>query len=188
MKVNFKELSKSEGYKCLKAAVLSDCMEGQGCFNINGCDKPGRVKCFHRYCDRFRWVIGRATHYSCKTGISVAELLNTWESDRSYWYMNYYQDGNQPKLNRSDIYMLDTLDDFKKILDAKEFRCPACGGISTDPQRCDSGKITHNKVCDWKSYGLFGCLGRGTYIFIKEKAKGHTLFTPISFEKAQKGQ
>jgi hypothetical protein len=53
-------------------------------------------KCYHKYCDKYKWVIERAKHYAQKTGIPYEEIIEIWEEDRSYWYMNYYQDCNQP--------------------------------------------------------------------------------------------
>lgn len=51
-----------KGYEKLKATVIDDCNKGEGCFNHNGCDKE-RTTCFHRYCDKFKWIVNRAKHY-----------------------------------------------------------------------------------------------------------------------------
>ena len=64
-----------------------------------------------------------------------------------------------------------------------KFDCPYCGEISTDPYECNSGaKVSDDKICDWKVYGLFGDLGKGTFIYCKDKGKGETIFTPIAWE------
>jgi hypothetical protein len=49
-------------------------------------------KCFHKYCDKYSYVLEQAALYSEATGKSIEYIISVWESDRSYWYMNYYQD------------------------------------------------------------------------------------------------
>jgi hypothetical protein len=183
MKVDFKELSSSWGYKKLKAEVIKDCLKGQGCFNINGCNQK-QSGCFHRYCDKFKWVIDRAKHYSYRTGLPIVEILDEWERDRNCWYMGYYQNGNIPKLHGKQVIVMDTMDDFNAIK-GQGFRCPSCNGISKDPQTCDTGIIKYNGICDWKSYGLFRTLGKGAYLFIKERVIGIEIFYPIAFEGSE---
>ncbi|WP_196602106.1 hypothetical protein [Pectinatus frisingensis] len=192
------------GYEELEAAVISDCKEGEGCFNPAGCNKeatimvPGsaaakkmgfdmvckhNIKCFHQYCNKFKWVIDRAKHYEEKTGISWERILNSWEENRDYWYMNYYQDCNQPLIQGDKVKVFDTVDDAVKSFKDMGFRCPICGGISKNPYECDSGKkMSKNKICDWKVYGLLGDLGKGVYIFCKDKCKGQTIFMPVAWE------
>lgn len=106
------------GIESLKAAVQKDAAEGNNCFNENGCDhefhrtvpetNPAFIKmgfktackcvskCTHKYCDTYKWTIDRAKHYAEKTGRTVDEILEAWESGRTYWYMNYYNEYNQP--------------------------------------------------------------------------------------------
>ena len=45
-----------------------------------------------------KWAVDRAKHYSEKLGIPWEEILNSWESERNYWYMNYYQECRQPRI------------------------------------------------------------------------------------------
>ncbi|SHJ14064.1 hypothetical protein [Clostridium magnum] len=203
---------KLTGYESLKEAVLKDCNEGEGCFNHDGCNHEfyryepaeGDMKkygdtvcrhvseCSHKYCDKFKWVIDRAKHYADKLGLAWEEVLNSWEVNRNYWYMNYYQDCNQPEIKGDKVRVFNTTDDLLKAIGEKKFRCPACGGISTDPYECNSGleiqkatKKKRAKICDWKVYGLFGDLGKGTYIYCKDKLKGQTIFTPLSWESEE---
>lgn len=183
------------GYEKLKSSVERDCNERNscGCFNPNGCNVPnarignygevGYKSCFHKYCDTFKWAIDRANHYSEKTGIPAEEILNSWEEKRSYWYMNYYQDGNQPEIKGDNIRMFDTIEQMLESIGEKKFRCPSCNGISTNPYKCNSGKeMAKGKICDWNVGGLFGDLGKGANIFVKEKLSGETIFMPISWE------
>lgn len=200
----------STGYKSLLISVRKDTNSGQGCFNENGCDhefhrtvpqdnyelsKIGmrtacrRVsKCQHKYCDKFKWIIDRAEHYSEKTGISASNILDSWEERRGYWYMNYYQDSNQPRIDSDDVYVFDNLKAFQKKAKKSEYRCPCCGGVSTYPYECNSGKIVKNikdgkdGPCNWKVYGLFTDLGKGVFIFLKDKCAGERIFKPIEFE------
>jgi hypothetical protein len=107
-----------KGIKSLREAVQRDTKQYNNCFNENGCDhefirivpetNPGLIKmgiktcckmvskCSHKYCDRYKWVIYRAKYYEEKTGRSFEEVIEIWENNRTYWYMNYYQDCNQP--------------------------------------------------------------------------------------------
>lgn len=140
---------------------------------------------FHDYRAKLKWIIERVNHYSTITGVSESDILNAWEEKRSYWYMNFYQEPNQPIIdgNGNRVKVFDSIEDFKKSLGNMTFRCPACGEISTDPYKCNSGKkVSKNKTCDWKVYGLLGDLGKGMFVFIKEKMIGEQIFMPISWE------
>lgn len=107
-----------KGIESLREAVLRDTKQYNDCFNENGCDheftrivpetNPGLLemgiktcckmvsKCSHKYCDKYKWVIDRAKIYAEKTGRTYEEVVEIWESNRTYWYMNFYQDCNQP--------------------------------------------------------------------------------------------
>ena len=104
MKIDWKNVAKSIGYKQLKKDVLRDCVKEKNCFNTTGCpkDKP----CFHKYCDIFKWTIDKAKHFAHMyrvSGITVRRILNLWESYRNYWYVNWYQDCN---LRRLETYII----------------------------------------------------------------------------------
>lgn len=190
------------GYNSLVEKVKSDCNNGEGCFNPGGCNhefirrEPAvgaekeitdtvhrRIsKCGHKYCDKFKWIIDRAKHYEEKTGISWEEILNSWEEGCNYWYMNYYQDCNQPLLEGDRARVFETLIELGESVGDKGFRCPYCGGISTNPYDCDTKKMVDGKECDWKVYGFFGDLGKGVYVFCKDIVKGGRIFMPISWE------
>jgi hypothetical protein len=98
--INFKEFSKSWAYKRLKHVVVKDCLKGDNCFNITGCNKKERVgmNCAHRPCDKFKYIIDRLKHYYIKDNIDPELLLTRLEQDRSYWYQNYYQHYNIAKV------------------------------------------------------------------------------------------
>lgn len=117
---------KNKGIESLKDAVLKDTRQYNNCFNENGCDhefhrivpetnqnliEMGCItkcisvsKCSHKYCDKYKWVIERAKHYANKTGKSFEEIIEIWEKNRTYWYMNYYQDNKQPLIPTYNYY------------------------------------------------------------------------------------
>lgn len=167
------------GYEKLKASVERDC--DCGCFNPEGCNVPNRRKdgkcCTHSYCDKFKWVIDRAKQYGEKLGLNWEDILNSWESNRSYWYMNYYQECNEPEINSDKVRVFETVDEMIGSIGKKQFRCPACGGISTNPYACDNGE------CNWKVYGLFGDMNKGVFVYCKDRLKGETIFLPVAWER-----
>jgi len=177
------------GYEKLKAAVERDCNDRNscGCFSPEGCNVKNQRKddkcCFHSYCDKFKWTIDRAKHYGEKLGLSWEDVLNSWEADRDYWYMNYYQDRNQPGIKADGVRIFDTVVEMLESIGKKEFRCPMCGGISKSPYKCDTGlEMSKGKICDWKVYGLFGDLGKGVFAYCKDRLKGETMFMPLAWE------
>ncbi len=185
-----------KGIESLKASIMKDCVEGNNCFNENGCnheytqmlpqdnkgllamgikEKCVRVsKCFHQYCNKYKWILDRAKHYSEKTGKTVEEVLEIWETDRGYWYMNYYQDNNMPLLNSENIIDYeDWINELKERFgeDSKKwaFKCPTCGNVQTVQDFIDNGvenpenkayfscigRYAKGKGCDWTLGGLF---------------------------------
>lgn len=178
------------GYDKLKSSVERDCngVSGCGCFNPNGCDKPNGShdgkRCTHRYCDKFAWVVERAKHYEEKTGLGWEAILDSWEDARTYWYMNYYQDARQPEIKGENVRVFETTEELLRSIGDMQFRCPACGGISSSPYECDSGQeMSRGKVCDWKVYGLFRDLGKGVFVYCKGEMRGERIFMPLAWEK-----
>lgn len=180
------------GYEKLKEDVIRDCKEG--CFNENGCDHeftrmvPAEgimkdytdtvcmcvSKCTHKYCDKFKWVVDRAKHYAEKTDLKWEDILNSWEEDREYWYMNYYQERNQPEIKNDKVKVFESTNEMLKSIGDKKFRCPSCGGVSKNPYECNH--------CGWNVCGLFGDLGKGIFVYYKNKLKGETIFMPLAWE------
>ncbi|GEK52317.1 hypothetical protein [Vreelandella venusta] len=91
MHIDWKAVSRSPGYQSLKAAYMQDVQESKKHQN------PMRDK--EEFLTKFRWVIGRAMHYAERQGRSIEEVLNEWEAKRDYWWLNFYQEGKQPKLS-----------------------------------------------------------------------------------------
>lgn len=163
------KIEDSEGYKKLLAAVEQDASKGTD----------------HDYRGKFDWAIARAHHYAEKTGLSAIDILNAWEKDRSYWYMNYYQDCKQPEIKDDNVRVFETIEDLRKSIGRAEYRCPACNGVSNSAYECNSGVEVKGKVCDWKSYGLFGTLGKGVTVYVKSELKGQQIFKPIAWEEQE---
>ena len=185
-----------KGIESFTEAVQKDCSEGNNCFNSNGCDKEftkmvpqdnprllemgithscvAQTKCMHKYCDKFKWVLDRAEHYAELLATTKEIILQQWEEQRRYWYMNYYQESNQPPLAKVKIF--EDLEALKASILDKGFRCPKCNGVSTDPYDCTCTD------CNWKSYGLFGTMGKGVDVLVKTSNVKNHIFFPVAWE------
>lgn len=158
-----------EGYHKLLAAVEQD--EARG-------DK------WHNYRGKLAWAIERAKHYAEKTGLTPESILDAWEAKRNYWYMNYYQDSSQPEIQGDKVRIFETVSEMLESIGENGFRCPACEGVSKSPYKCTTGIKKDGKPCDWKVYGLFGHLGKGVSVFVKEKVAGESIFMPVAWESS----
>jgi hypothetical protein len=96
--------------------------------------------------------------------------------------MNYYQDGKQPEIKGDRIRTFESVQKMFESIGTHKFRCPACGGISSNPYECNSEIKIKGKKCDWKVYGLFGDLGKGVFVYCKKELRGETIFMPLSWE------
>jgi hypothetical protein len=163
------ELIKCEGY--IKLRKLAD-------KNIESGWEKDRIN------KKFEWVIERAKHYAERLDLPINDILKSWVDNCNYSFVNYFQDANQPMIKGDNVKVFDTVEQLIESIGEKKFRCPVCNGISTNPYECNSGEeMSKGKICDWKVYGLFGDLGKGVYVYIKDKLRGETIFTPISWEK-----
>lgn len=151
------------GYESLKAKVKKDCEHKED--YSSQCD----------YCKKFDWIIDRAKKYEKYTGLPWEKILSSWEKQCNYWYMNYYQEANQPE-NKEDGYfrVFETIDELKESVGTEGFICPACSHISKNPYECDK--------CNWNICGLLGDLNKGNYIFCKDKVLGEKIFRPVTWE------
>lgn len=163
-----KTLEKCEGYIKIRKLADSNIESGWEAESVN---------------THFDWVIKRAEHYAEKLDLPINEILNAWADDCNYSFLNYFQDANQPEIKGDKVKVFDNVEQMLENIGEKKFICPACGGISTNPYDCNSGEeLGSGKVCDWKVYGLFGDLGKGVYIYIKDKLKGEKIFMPVSWK------
>lgn len=169
-----RDITDCAGYRSLLAAVERD-------YEKDRRYQEGKPP-FHEYRAKMDWAIERARHYGAALGMDPCDILNAWEDQRDYWYMNYYQDVNQPRINTPSARVFETLEDLKSALGDQGYRCPACGGVSSNPNVCDTGINVGGEPCDWKAFGLFGALSRGVFVFVKERMTGHTIFMPVAWE------
>jgi hypothetical protein len=133
--------------------------------------------------DLEKYLRSKLKEYSIALNIPQEKILNAWEQDRTYSAINYYQEANQPTITSDKVRVFNTVDELLQTIGEKEFRCSSCNHISTNPYKCNSGKeMSKGKVCDWNVGGLFGDLGKGVFVYIKEKLKGETIFMPITWE------
>jgi len=127
-------------------------------------------------------------HYAKHLELDAVSVFNALESSRTYWYANYYQWAKLPKLE-GDVYVYETE---KEMLDAVQpargFRCPACKAVTPDSTECHSQVVKDGRVCNWKAYGLFGTMGEGVQILVKEdwmeNPMVHSIFKPIALEES----
>jgi len=96
MRINWKQLANSTGYKSLKADYIHDVQKAEA-YRIKFNRNPMREKA--KLYSQFQWVINRAKHYAAHTGKSIEGILNEWEEGRRGWWYGYYQDAQQPKYN-----------------------------------------------------------------------------------------
>lgn len=88
----------------------------------------------HDYQAKFDWAIERAKHYAEKLCCTWEEVLTAWETDRTYWYMNYYQECNQPLIKGETVKVFDNAEAFHESVGNQGFRCPKCSKVSKKPQ------------------------------------------------------
>ena len=129
-----------------------------------------------------KYLRNKLKDYSDVTGLTQEEILKAWESHRNYSAINYYQECMQPSIKSGRVKVFNTTEEMMASIGDMKFRCPACEGISTNPYRCDSGIENKGKTCDWNVGGLFGDLGKGVFVYCKDKVIGETIFTPIAWE------
>lgn len=96
MKIDWKYVATTPGYKSLKAAYIKDAR------NAAKQEHPMRKK--EVFLELFNWVICRAKHYAHKLDVPIDHILNKWEKDRTYWWLNYYQPGKQSKLHSKSLH------------------------------------------------------------------------------------
>lgn len=166
-------------------SIIKKNTNDKSCFNEDGCGTKENI-CCHAYCDKLKWIKTRAEEYAAYLNVSWLDVIAGWESKRTYWFMNYYQEYNQPKLDGERVRVFEDLKSFCAQTPSKKFRCPNCGGISTNPYECNSQLKVNKDICDWKSYGLFGTLNKGVYVYIKELLQGNEIFMPIDWENQNK--
>ena len=95
MKIDWKAVAASPGYKSMKATVAEEAQQSA---------RRKRVPDI-RYQQVFEFAINRAKHYSHVTGISIENVLNAWEEQRTYCFLNYYSNSSNSKLPKQHSNM-----------------------------------------------------------------------------------
>lgn len=165
MSIATNNLTIKEKIKYIQKQALES-WSGQG-----GIDRKNSVMaCIRRF----------SREYAKAFNLRPLKILEAVENRRDYCAVNFYQDCNFPSL-KDGVQIFETKKDFFNKFPSKKFTCPCCNAISTDPNTCNSGdlmtqekrskkgKITQKaEICNWKSYGLFGTMGKGYSFMIKE--------------------
>lgn len=168
---NQAEATTFSGYQNLMKAVDEDCRVRGGLWKSN------------MYLTQVEWILERAKHYAEKTGLTDTDILDAWESKRLNWYMNYYSEENQPLIQTDLVRVFNTEEEMYESIGELSFRCHSCNGISTNPSFCNSEQEGSAELCEFNENKLRSMFVEGgTYVFIKEKMKGMTIFTPLSWE------
>lgn len=131
----------------------------------------------------------KLSQYSERLGMDRLSILRAFERARNVNCMNWYQECHLPNLEKVEVIVKDGKE-FLARFPSKKFICPFCQGETSDPQECNSGLMVKNikggkkTVCNWKSYGLFGTMGKGVQVliiddFLAGVGQVHDIFRPI---------
>lgn len=131
--------------------------------------------------------------YSAAFGVGQSALLAALEKRRTYQATGFYRRANFPPLD--SVLLVDDMRAFKKRFPSGNFRCPVCGGISTNPVRCNSnleiGEGDARRVCDGKSYGVDATGARVMRVAFRDgfldKPGVTEIFMPIELEGQNDG-
>lgn len=82
----------SKGYEKLKESVERDCARYGGELHTDGCTDSCNGKCFHKYCNKFKWAIDRAKVYGEAFGLksyaaymgSVVSRIKNEETEQKF--------------------------------------------------------------------------------------------------------
>ena len=106
MNIDWKHLATTSGYQSLKAAYTEEVKEAER-EKVRFNRRPRREK--EEFLKLFNWVISRAKHYAHHKNIPIEIILNEWEEKRGYWWLNFYQECNQPKITPRALKQRGTL-------------------------------------------------------------------------------
>jgi len=139
----------------------------------------------HRFDKELEWLEGMVKSYAQKLGLPEDRVVEIMEKNRTYSWPNYYQPGNFPDLDSTDLVgVFDTYEAFHEHTRKrwKGFTCPKCGTISPHPQLCIH-RLENDGKCDWCSYGLFKSFTR--VIILENGLEAIPIFKPAEKEEAQ---
>ncbi len=96
MKIDWKVVAQSPGYKSLKATMIRAIQRNNKEIQKWPNRRPMRSK--DAFKKHFNWVISRAIQNANYRKVTLDVVLNEWESKRDYCWLNFYQESRQPKL------------------------------------------------------------------------------------------
>ena len=86
VKIDWKHLATTPGYRSLKAAYIRDVLSGH------------THNSKQRLYKKFTWVINRAKNHAYATGVSLDTVLDAWEKERGYSWTAFYSSWHQPRM------------------------------------------------------------------------------------------
>lgn len=148
---------------------------------------PGKIG-YERAVQLDSFIRETVTEYATALGMNELDVLAALEGCRTYCAVNYYQQSKFPSL--TGVRIFGSTEELSAAIPSRKFRCPACGGVSTNYQECNSGELRKDGgTCNWKAYGLFRTMGAGAHIVVKDQflADGivHEIFMPLEFEEVE---
>jgi len=78
MKIDWKQVAQSKGYKSLKASYIDTVRRG------NSFDSKEVLY------KKFRSIIALAQHHAIRRGLTLIEVLDAWEEKRTYSWQSFY--------------------------------------------------------------------------------------------------
>ena len=96
---------------------------------------------------KLQWILDRASAYASACNCTRDDVLKAWETKRNYWWINFYQDCNQPDPARMKgtpiVLYANWLKEGTRLYgpDMLDWRlkCPACGHVQTLREFRDAG-------------------------------------------------
>lgn len=168
------DVDRERGFRVCADADAHRCEEALAAYEPCGalsCGKPCEA------CGRLVWAVERAGKTAALFGLDWRDVLAKWESGRRGWYMNYYQDANQPDPEgfSGEMRAFRTVAELHDAVGDAGFICPSCGKTSMSPYVCPE--------CGWNSGGFFGTCGRGCWVFVADEARWEEIFMPEAFKR-----
>ena len=146
----------SKGIASLQAAYQSDLQAGNQSQEV--LDK------------KLKWVLERADQYAKACNTTRDRILEAWETKRTYWWINFYQECNQPNLEEHGTTPVVMVKDWlkeaqerfgKEPLDWK-FACPCCKAYTCCASRFGLGGKDNCK------YTTSGLIRLGRYVISED--------------------
>lgn len=89
-----------------------------------------------RIIEKAKFIASILPAYSKMYSKNYVETLEIIAEARNVNYTNWFQNGNLPQVK--DVLVYKNIEDFRKKHPEGKYICPACGGKSTNPSKCDT--------------------------------------------------